>query len=74
MMSKIYEEHALKPGRMIYRLSATRPNGTPWKQCYLYSTAASITEDMGGVKNWANFKREVVPWDGVEEVSCYNGD
>lgn len=70
---RIYAEHALKPGRSVIRLSATR-NGKPWTRLYLYDTAAFIEEDMGGAKNLPDFKREYVAWDGVEEVSVDCGD
>jgi hypothetical protein len=71
--SRLYAEHALKPGREVIRLSCTR-DGKPWTCLYLYDTAAAIDEDMGGLNRMPGFKRERVKWDGVEEVSVYNGD
>ena len=69
--STLYAEHNLTPGREVIRLSCTR-DGKPWTRLFLYATAASITEDweLKGL----DVKREYVKWDGVEEVSVYNGD
>ena len=72
-LERLYAEHGLKPGREVIRLSCIR-DGKPWTCLYLYDTATYIEEDMGGVKRMPGYKRERVKWDGVERVSCYNGD
>ena len=69
---RLYEDHGLKPGREVIRISCTR-DGKPWTRLFLYDTAASITADWE-LRGAPDVKREQIAWDGVEHVSTYNGD
>jgi hypothetical protein len=68
----LYEDHGLKPGSQVIRLSATLEDGRKYTSLHLYSTGASFSADE--LKKRPDFKQEYVAWDGVERVSCYNGD
>jgi hypothetical protein len=72
------ERHGLKVGTRVIVLTIDRRKGLDdhngiQRRLYLYETGASYAQ-TGLNADKVPFKVTYEPWDGVEQVSFYNGD